>query len=247
MSSECGICQHIYDEKKHKPLVLPCCHSFCRVCLEKLEEKKDKSCPVCRTSWESKSVQMLQLCYQLIPETAPTISKVSLDMCEEHNTKASLWCNSCDVPVCIKCVKQQHKDCDWLLIIDKYDMLQVEFKKIISEIRVNAIKYDFATIEFNKFIAAMQKFIEEVQSLHETMNLHCETVNGLVTKMKKKENDLSSFITHSLDGNSVEIFKQQYDTANLILKTKFPSAPKSLLANIIVAYQVIYLLVCVIL
>ncbi|KAI8489422.1 hypothetical protein Bbelb_328650 [Branchiostoma belcheri] len=40
----CGICRNIYE----KPRVLPCLHTFCAACLEKLRTENEITCAICR-------------------------------------------------------------------------------------------------------------------------------------------------------------------------------------------------------
>ena len=48
----CTVCLELFTE----PKVLPCCHTFCKKCLEgileKAEEKEKLVCPQCRTEHE---------------------------------------------------------------------------------------------------------------------------------------------------------------------------------------------------
>ncbi|XP_063611721.1 uncharacterized protein LOC134785337 [Penaeus indicus] len=49
MQLQCSVCLEIYDTKKRRPLVFPHCgHTFCQVCLEKINRKKVFRCPICR-------------------------------------------------------------------------------------------------------------------------------------------------------------------------------------------------------
>lgn len=53
---DCSICFNTFNEHKHRPLVLPCGHTFCKACLQRERERGGSQCfldrkafpPVCK-------------------------------------------------------------------------------------------------------------------------------------------------------------------------------------------------------
>ena len=111
---ECSVCIVDYDNEVHKPLVLPCSHSFCKKCLTSLQQKH---CPMCRISWEHTDVNRLVFCRQLIRSEEPGTGVT----CTTHKIEAIVWCEDCRKPLCKNCVVVDHKSCTYVLIEKKND------------------------------------------------------------------------------------------------------------------------------
>ena len=119
---ECPICQEQFSE----PRVLPCQHTFCRHCLEKIREHQSTTesipCPVCRATYHlSKSgiddlpknifaanlidiVQQGKLHGQNMSGTINTVNRqlCTLDT-DECSQPATVYCDVCDVNMCEQC------------------------------------------------------------------------------------------------------------------------------------------------
>ena len=68
----CSIGAEVYNLESRKPLLLPCSHSFCHICLQQLKSRSNELCPVCRESWAVKSVDSLPIIRQLVESSDKT-------------------------------------------------------------------------------------------------------------------------------------------------------------------------------
>lgn len=119
-SDQCVICEHDYDIINHKPLVLPCSHSFRKDCLTQLESTNNKNCPLCRSCWSDTKVKNLVLCRQLIwVIDAKSKAIPVLRMCVKHECEVLFWCHDCKVTMCKKCTISDHRVCRYVLIETK--------------------------------------------------------------------------------------------------------------------------------
>ncbi|XP_077359571.1 tripartite motif-containing protein 5-like [Festucalex cinctus] len=74
------------------PVVLPCQHGFCLVCVQKLPKKDGKrSCPVCKLSWRSMDLPWV------------FSSPESEDICSAYKEKVELFCLDHQEVVCMSC------------------------------------------------------------------------------------------------------------------------------------------------
>lgn len=131
IDATCAICFLGYNAKARKPLVLSCSHSFCQACLEKLATEDSKVCPNCRGDWKKCEVKNLLPCLQLIPNREKEREKVT-DKCEDHDQDITIWCNTCRVQICLKCLRMKHKTCNWMLMEEKYEEMVAKLTKRVT-------------------------------------------------------------------------------------------------------------------
>ena len=221
-SFSCFICDEVFDEVNRKPLVLPCSHSFCQSCLEEMQ-KIQKVCPVCRSDWSEHTVNSLIYVSQLVPSAHGTLelgmnqsNYLAYYVCGKHKSKFVFWCNTCEISICKHCLKNEHKQCDWIFEEEKI----AEHTKIMQELtksttdslndffstaaeendaslsNVRAIikklkKYETILISLNKFISIEKETL---------MNLLAESVNIPVHSTMMEYVSTKSKTTSILEG-----------------------------------------------
>ncbi|XP_070556568.1 tripartite motif-containing protein 2-like [Ptychodera flava] len=113
----CPVCLEQCDN----PKILPCYHTFCQLCLEKLVEKTQRlDCPSCQTSVQLPEGgvtdldnnffmnSMLEVVKKRTEEAADqSESESECEFCEE--TEASVFCVDCEQYYCDKCAQKIHK------------------------------------------------------------------------------------------------------------------------------------------
>lgn len=174
--TSCSFCMHSYNGQERRPLVLPCSHSYCQNCLEKLESVGDKSCPNCGTHWEDRLVTDLLCCHQLIPVTSP--DKRLVARCSEHKLEKSAWCESCRSALCIECIELKHKKCAWYSIKRKRQLVKMEGGKIVSKLKKEI--HDQQTL---------MPFFQEMTVYHEKVALRqvkCQNAIDVYTNASKE-------------------------------------------------------------
>lgn len=125
--SSCGICLEVYKE----PKLLPCCHTFCKLCLDKLaavsppaalnpQQRQEKlKCPECRAEHDIPkggiadfltdfSVEARFSPVRRAGDTAQQ-AKPTCSECEESGALAIAYCYDCEAFICESCKDALHK------------------------------------------------------------------------------------------------------------------------------------------
>ena len=112
---KCPVCLENYKEPKG----LPCLHSFCRECLQRLPvERNEVHCPTCRQSNVLPQGGVAELptafhintlldLYNALQQ--PTISDSEVPVCVIHGKKREFYCQPCDEVVCSICAVRGHR------------------------------------------------------------------------------------------------------------------------------------------
>ncbi|VDI67805.1 tripartite motif-containing protein 2/3 [Mytilus galloprovincialis] len=114
---QCLHCKTQFDEENHLPRVLPCLHTFCSTCLEKLLKNNILTCPTChdnsKTSGDSLETYQVDFTRKDLVSFHKKFcqsSKVECDMCDN---KADFWCDVCENLLCSGCNKGHEKNKKW--------------------------------------------------------------------------------------------------------------------------------------
>ncbi|XP_071347680.1 nuclear factor 7, brain-like [Trachinotus anak] len=97
----CPICHDIFKD----PVILSCCHSFCKDCLQRCwTDRRVHDCPVCkrRSSKEFPPYNFVlrNLCESFLQERDQRSSEA---LCSLHSEKLKLFCLDHQQPVCVVC------------------------------------------------------------------------------------------------------------------------------------------------
>uniref|UniRef100_A0A2C9K4L2 RING-type domain-containing protein n=1 Tax=Biomphalaria glabrata TaxID=6526 RepID=A0A2C9K4L2_BIOGL len=113
----CGTCLCTYDGQDRTPKLLPCSHTVCRNCLERIIAAQTLDtgsfrCPICRenihipqggVSAFPPSFIVNQLLDLMAQQRRDIIPK-----CSAHPTQELLFCETCDIVFCVQCVEGNH-------------------------------------------------------------------------------------------------------------------------------------------
>ncbi|KAL7824478.1 hypothetical protein AOLI_G00328800 [Acnodon oligacanthus] len=108
---KCSICLEIFKD----PVVLLCCHSFCKACLDRSWTGKEvKECPLCRkisTCAPLNNLVLKDACDSFVEEKKRRISAETESVtCAVHSEKQQLFCVDDQKLVCMQCIAQDHQD-----------------------------------------------------------------------------------------------------------------------------------------
>ncbi|XP_038570722.1 nuclear factor 7, brain-like [Micropterus salmoides] len=97
----CPVCQDIFKD----PVILSCCHSFCKGCLQSWwTERGSQDCPVCKRrhskSFMPPNLALKSLCESFLQERDQRASEA---LCSLHSEKLKLFCLDHQQPVCLIC------------------------------------------------------------------------------------------------------------------------------------------------
>uniref|UniRef100_A0A3B4U7T2 RING-type domain-containing protein n=1 Tax=Seriola dumerili TaxID=41447 RepID=A0A3B4U7T2_SERDU len=103
----CPVCQDIFKD----PVLLPCSHSFCNVCVQQWwRTKQTRVCPVCkavspRSNIPPRNLVLKNLCEAFLLEVESGV------VCRLHTERLKLYCVDHQTPVCIVCRdSSQHRN-----------------------------------------------------------------------------------------------------------------------------------------
>ncbi|KAI7687095.1 Tripartite motif-containing protein 2 [Sarcoptes scabiei] len=117
----CGTCLYTYDAEEHTPKLLPCSHTVCKVCLEKIAATaaiRDPAssgnfrCPICRELIHLPRGGIMAfppsfLVNQLL-DLVNTKRREVIPKCSSHLTQELLYCEPCDLVFCNQCTGDKH-------------------------------------------------------------------------------------------------------------------------------------------
>ncbi|XP_045907045.1 nuclear factor 7, brain-like [Micropterus dolomieu] len=97
----CPVCQDIFKD----PVILSCCHSFCKGCLQSWwTERGSQECPVCKkrrsNDWLPPNQALKNLCDSFLQERDQRASEA---LCSLHSEKLKLFCLDHQQAVCDTC------------------------------------------------------------------------------------------------------------------------------------------------
>ena len=171
----CSVCDVEFSPERPE-VTLPCGnHSFCKLCVSKIELTKEKKCPTCNQTWEQKIIDksFLALVKLTMGETRPTEARLSIDdkiSCEDHGKEFCYWCNDCNALLCIRCVISSHKNHDFDLLEDKTQLAKIKkvlvkdlnslYEKLTKE--VESVDHRIAVVEGK--MQRLEAFAKEVEN-----------------------------------------------------------------------------------
>lgn len=104
---DCPSCFDLYDEEERCPRNLPCGHTYCELCLDKILALTGKlECPVCRIKLPPKIVPS-QLSKNYIAASLALKQRElqkKLLFCQLHREPMKLFCENCQENICPSCI-----------------------------------------------------------------------------------------------------------------------------------------------
>ncbi|OMJ93388.1 hypothetical protein SteCoe_3630 [Stentor coeruleus] len=99
----CSICEQDYDAGTRDPLMLPCGHTFCSICLQKLLSSSLNHCPEDRTPISATSISELPKNFSLLRLLNKNSIKQDTTMCKDHKKRLEFICILDKAKVCANC------------------------------------------------------------------------------------------------------------------------------------------------
>ena len=139
--AECPLCFCPYEvEGEHVPCILPCFHSVCRQCIrEDSCQESGFECPECGKASVIQKIQRNEYIISQMKKFAVSSSKLEhgceklKTKCSRHEKDQSLFCkeSKCQVPICIMCLKDEHKGHDFT---DLHEMAKGKCSTVLEKI-----------------------------------------------------------------------------------------------------------------
>ena len=213
----CCICEEVYNLEDQKPLLLPCCHTFCRSCLQQLKADNNERCPLCRERWEG-PVDSLPFIRQLADSFDKIKCKIQSataeNLCDHDDTRA--WCEDCKVPSCMKCLKTDHRLCKWVSIEEKTNELVDKLQASVASTEMRKVENDLMLSEIGDNIQQMQ---------HNKMILRSFAIK-LSIQQKKTKSELEKYKNIKFNSSATELLKALSATFTFLDEsTRAPKIP----------------------
>ncbi|KAK3541268.1 hypothetical protein QTP86_019407 [Hemibagrus guttatus] len=132
----CPVCYDIFKD----PVVLSCCHSICKECLEEFWIKKERQeCPVCKvlSLCEPECNSALKiLCETYLEEYRQRYAEGSERDCSLHSQQLKLFCLEDKQPICQICqISQEHYDHECYPIDEAADHYRKELNTALKPLQ----------------------------------------------------------------------------------------------------------------
>ena len=113
----CPICSKGYRPNgENVPKFLPCSHTVCEKCIKRKLLKRDHlDCPQCSgLHFAHDGVGTFPTNKYILMYIEAKAEKSDIkDQCEVHNREKNVFCNICQIPICVLCLKDAHKNHDF--------------------------------------------------------------------------------------------------------------------------------------
>ena len=204
----CPVCLDLYTN----PRTLPCLHSFCQACLEKLPLDKENqtyliTCPTCRhrTELPEEGAGAFPVAFHInnLMDTHNILQDISEPqalphyqtdlICADHGKPLEICCETCEEVICVNCVVRTHKQHKYELITDTYprQRQKIEGSLIPVKGKVEALKMALATLEERKV-----KIKESGEGVLEEIH---EMVEEMINTLHQSERKLSEEVKRVTD------------------------------------------------
>ena len=164
----CPICYELYK----KPKYLPCYHSYCEECLEKLVVQSNITCPECRKMSDVPSGGVEKLPNNFfINRLLDEVAKAKYAMCQKHELELNFYCETCDQLVCHYCIMKDH------------------------------LKHDHDTVKEMavKHRKELDKIMEPVGKMIEGLSVACKKISNMRDKIGAQADDIDKEIDRYYD------------------------------------------------
>ncbi|XP_041457388.1 uncharacterized protein LOC121409538 [Lytechinus variegatus] len=208
-SLECPVCLTTFTD----PKILSCCHTYCKVCLEKLLECHGDDqmirCPVCRTDTQVPNQDVSQLPASLalrnLIEDVKNQHQICTNCDSEEKSKAVVYCQDCGKYLCNTChnTHSQWKDFVNHEIIAICEILSGNmsvrrYRKCRRHIKEDEECFCYNCRRFTCFRCAVMEHKDQGHQVIEAATTyesnHMKTIEEFKSKVEKKQSSFQNYI-----------------------------------------------------
>ncbi|KAK3103348.1 hypothetical protein FSP39_018650 [Pinctada imbricata] len=211
----CGTCLCVYDSGEHTPKLLPCSHTVCRNCLERiiaaqLHDTGYFRCPICREhiGIPRGGVGTLPPSY-IVNQLLDLMSQQRRDVipkCSTHSTQELLFCETCDSVFCTLCSgglhngagASQHTVIPFSIAIKRMSEILLYKAHLCIKNLNNA--YDNVSAEMQNLEASVEKTVEAInRSFQDLIGLVDKRRHECLQWVRKVREDKRKILREQLD------------------------------------------------
>ncbi|PAA55505.1 hypothetical protein BOX15_Mlig026643g1 [Macrostomum lignano] len=201
----CGTCLNLFDAGEHQPKLLPCSHTLCRSCLQRImqgpgpgRQAESFRCPICREGIAvphgggaaafPPSFVVNQLLDLMASQRRDLVPKCSI-----HSGRELLFCETCDTVFCPACLSHQAKADHTVLSFSVAVKRMTEillYKATLAASQLGsayeAVCREVETLDANAE-ACMQSVDQAFQQLRDLVDRRHSTVRETVKRVKEEK------------------------------------------------------------
>ena len=225
----CNICKEIYDDKIHIPKILPCHHTFCRVCLHsKFSSAFSIECSLCSAKC-NRPAKDFTTNHAILDVAKKFVKQVGCGMkCSTHSDVDSLQvCMDCLMGICMDCVMLMGDSphCDHQLETPENAkiLLQQQFTAMTEE-KQSTLNRKMAILDRGRYsVEGVSKQESEIKRFYANLESfltewHDEQLEE-IDKLKKETVERKQQY-HEQDEKLKKLLNEDLDSETLITKLK---------------------------
>ncbi|XP_071746315.1 E3 ubiquitin-protein ligase TRIM71 isoform X2 [Lepeophtheirus salmonis] len=221
----CGTCLCMYDGSEHTPKLLPCSHTVCLQCLDRIiatfaRDSGQFRCPICREliTIPRGGIQALPpsfLVNQLLDLMAKQRREI-VPKCSNHPNQELLFCETCDKVFCNQCTGGNHETSSGFLS-EGSDGSNSSTPKHISKF----ISNDHTVIPFAIAIKRMSEIlIYKANECTSKLNDACDAVNLEVDNLDRNANEAYNAVNREFKLVSEALEAERKDVMEAVKKAR---------------------------
>ena len=188
LQKSCTICDENFSQSRPE-LKLPCkAHSFCKMCVVRIELHEDKKCPNCRHEWTESIVDpaylaLAELAFGNKQEKVCFAFKEKEVFCNDHDNMVLFWCQDCRDLLCTSCVTSTHRNHDFLTLQDSHSAIQETLQNYVQaascRIEECLSAQNTQIEEADKRVARLEKLVSSIkEKISQTRSLRSSLVKS---------------------------------------------------------------------
>ncbi|XP_063766996.1 E3 ubiquitin-protein ligase TRIM35-like isoform X2 [Eleginops maclovinus] len=205
----CPVCQEVFRD----PVILSCCHSFCRACLQNWwREKPTRECPVCRKESSKKkppcNLVLKNLCEAFLLEKGQRSSEA---LCSLHSERLRLFCLDHQQPVCLVCRDSRTHTNHRIRPVDEAAQdLKEELQKSLQPLQEKLKLFEEVKVKFDQTAGHMEaqarrtelQIKEQFKKLHQFLE---EEEEARMAALREEEEQKRRMMEEKMEAVSREI------------------------------------------
>ncbi|XP_033981617.1 E3 ubiquitin-protein ligase TRIM39-like [Trematomus bernacchii] len=204
----CPVCQEVFRD----PVILSCCHSFCKACLQNWWDGKEvKECPVCRRKSSKEFIinfALKNLCETFLQERDQRSPEA---LCSLHSEKLKLFCLDHQQPVCHICRDSKTHTNHRITPIDEAAQdLREELQKSLQPFQEKLELFEEVKVKFDQTAGHMKvqaqhtetQIKEQFKKLHQFLE---EEEEARMAALREEEEQKRRMMEEKMEAVSREI------------------------------------------
>ncbi|XP_072050773.1 uncharacterized protein [Amphiura filiformis] len=194
----CSICLDHYTVPK---TVTPCLHTFCQQCLQETIDTTAKSsgatgkfpCPKCRGNVEfdcpdlpskkNAAEKQFQTNFDIQSQLEMIKNKIASGCSKHEGEMLIFFCQSCDQLICVMCLGEMHRYCEFITVKEEAECLRAEFE---SERKELTDKEELLS-QHKSNLAELEKTLRNATDMIECLDSCKAEIKDFISEVEQKK------------------------------------------------------------